>query len=114
MRKAKLAEAHGLCQKCGSGSGRREVHHKTYERVGNERLDDLIVLCPECHEFEDKIRAKQGEARSREAREAAIYNNGLNTYMTKKYGDDWQFGECDAEEYDEWLERKRENGDYDY
>lgn len=26
-----------------------EVHHKTYERLGNERLDDLVVLCPACH-----------------------------------------------------------------
>jgi hypothetical protein len=106
LRKAKLAEAHGLCQRCGSGSGRREVHHKSYERLGNERLDDLIVLCPECHAFEDKIRAKQGETRSRQAREAAVYNNGLNTYMMKKYGE----GGGDGEEYHEWLERKRESG----
>lgn len=25
------------------------VHHRTYERLGNERLDDLIVLCEPCH-----------------------------------------------------------------
>ena len=28
---------------------RLEVHHLTYERVGHEHPDDLIVLCPACH-----------------------------------------------------------------
>lgn len=26
-----------------------DVHHRTYERRGRERLDDLIVLCHACH-----------------------------------------------------------------
>jgi hypothetical protein len=25
-------------------------HHKTYENVGNESLDDVVILCRECHE----------------------------------------------------------------
>ena len=28
---------------------RLEVHHLTYERIGREHPDDLIVLCPQCH-----------------------------------------------------------------
>lgn len=28
---------------------RLEVHHLTYERIGHEHPDDLIVLCPACH-----------------------------------------------------------------
>lgn len=36
------------CVLCGSG-GQVNVHHRTYERIGAERLDDLIVLCSECH-----------------------------------------------------------------
>ena len=27
-----------------------QVHHLNYERVGNERDDDLILLCHRCHE----------------------------------------------------------------
>ena len=27
------------------------VHHKTYKRVGNERLSDLVSLCEICHDF---------------------------------------------------------------
>jgi hypothetical protein len=30
-------------------SYRLEVHHLTYERLGHERPDDLIVLCRMCH-----------------------------------------------------------------
>lgn len=114
LRKAKLDEAHGQCQKCGAGQGRREVHHKSYERLGDERLEDLIVLCPDCHAFEDKIRAIEGGQRSRRALAAAVYSNGLNTYMTKKYGEDWQewqTTDADNDEFSEWLEQKRESAD---
>jgi 5-methylcytosine-specific restriction endonuclease McrA len=56
--KAKRAQAifrdGGQCQavrgnrKCGSRY-RLEVHHKTYERFGRERLNDLVCLCEDCH-----------------------------------------------------------------
>ena len=26
-----------------------EVHHTTYDRLGRERPDDLVVLCEDCH-----------------------------------------------------------------
>lgn len=28
-----------------------EVHHKTYERAGHERAEDLISVCRRCHDF---------------------------------------------------------------
>jgi len=42
---------HYKCSECGSEKG-LEVHHKTYEHRGNEEdyLDDLMLLCPVCHE----------------------------------------------------------------
>jgi hypothetical protein len=36
------------CALCGSNA-RIEVHHRTYERLGRERLTDLIPLCHKCH-----------------------------------------------------------------
>ena len=36
------------CEWCG-GRGRLQVHHLTYERLGHERLSDLVDLCPRCH-----------------------------------------------------------------
>lgn len=47
-RKAALEHAHHRCQICNS-SERLNVHHRTYERRGRERSDDLIVLCNSCH-----------------------------------------------------------------
>jgi 5-methylcytosine-specific restriction endonuclease McrA len=56
-RKAKLDQVGRRCERCGSVTGRIDVHHKTYERLGNERLEDLIVLCVRCHEIEDELTA---------------------------------------------------------
>jgi hypothetical protein len=47
-RATKLNEAGYKCQLCNSESG-LQVHHRTYERVFNEDLADLIVLCRGCH-----------------------------------------------------------------
>lgn len=47
-RKQVWDRAKGTCEECG-GRG-RDVHHQTYARIGDERLEDLILLCRECHE----------------------------------------------------------------
>lgn len=47
-RKKKLKK-HRHCEFCSS-TGRLDVHHKTYERRGRERLSDLVVLCRSCHD----------------------------------------------------------------
>jgi hypothetical protein len=43
-----LRAAGYLCEGCGWGRW-LEVHHRTYERLGEERLEDLAVLCDRCH-----------------------------------------------------------------
>src|SRR5438874_456134 len=45
-----LQHAGHRCQVCNSPDG-LEVHHRTYERIGNEELEDLTVLCHRCHEI---------------------------------------------------------------
>lgn len=47
-RQQKLAETGYRCQGC-SDDERLEVHHLTYDRVGHERPQDLMVLCHLCH-----------------------------------------------------------------
>jgi len=47
-RKAKIKEAGGRCQLCNT-KGKLSVHHRTYDRVYNEILTDLIALCDNCH-----------------------------------------------------------------
>lgn len=55
LRAAKLEEAGYRCQLCNGAAG-LEVHHRTYERRGRELLDDLTVLCVDCHgKFHDRL-----------------------------------------------------------
>jgi hypothetical protein len=49
-----LRRARYACQLCSSKT-QLQVHHRTYERRGNEKEEDLIVLCDDCHsKFHDK------------------------------------------------------------
>lgn len=47
-RKKALRFAGFKCQLCNSAE-RLNVHHRTYERLGQELLGDLITLCNDCH-----------------------------------------------------------------
>jgi 5-methylcytosine-specific restriction endonuclease McrA len=90
------------CERCQSGH-RLELHHKTYERLGKERTSDLELLCHDCHLKADQQREQQTIERGLAAR----YEAGLDTYATKKYGEDSGYWpEYVAEEFDAWLERK--------
>lgn len=43
-----LARSGYRCKGCGT-TKRLQVHHLVYTRFGNEDIDDLIVLCKDCH-----------------------------------------------------------------
>jgi HNH endonuclease len=47
-REVALARADHRCQGCNSPSS-LQVHHRTYERRGEEGIRDLTVLCGTCH-----------------------------------------------------------------
>ncbi|MFA5636906.1 MAG: HNH endonuclease [Anaerovoracaceae bacterium] len=42
--------ARGRCERCGVNV-RDDIHHTTYERVGDERLEDLVAVCRHCHRY---------------------------------------------------------------
>jgi len=51
---ARLAEIEAAgfrCRICNThkDEAQLEVHHRTYERLGCERVDDLTTLCRDCH-----------------------------------------------------------------
>lgn len=46
-----LRRAGYACQVCNAKGGLLNVHHRTYERRGNEAQEDLVVLCRGCHEL---------------------------------------------------------------
>lgn len=37
------------CEMCGRRHKNIQVHHKHYKSLGNEAMEDLIVVCPDCH-----------------------------------------------------------------
>lgn len=53
------------CRKCGR-IGKLEVHHISYIRLGQERPEDLMTLCHDCHKVMDQ-RSGYGKGR-KEAR----------------------------------------------
>ena len=48
MRAAAMRYYDNRCALC-NGRDSLHVHHRTYERLGQERVNDLIVLCDSCH-----------------------------------------------------------------
>ncbi len=103
------------CAHCGYGgysSATLEVHHLTYENFGRENMKDLVVLCKPCHELADKKRVYDREARG----ELARYESAYDTYMTKKYGEEYYYDDTyeKREEFDKWLCNKEESEKNDY
>lgn len=46
-------KARGLCAVCEKYVGKRgEVHHLNYDRLWEEQLTDLLLVCRSCHELE--------------------------------------------------------------
>ena len=49
VRYRKLAQARFKCERCYSTT-LLQAHHLNYDRLGNERMSDLVVLCRGCHQ----------------------------------------------------------------
>ena len=79
----------------------------------NDKLTDLQLLCDAHHEIADRERERAAREAFEDAGEEAKNAAGMNTYFTKKLGEDWwlQFGsdiESAYEEWDDWKQRKAE------
>lgn len=98
---AKRRGAGHRCEYCNLAAKVLEVHHLTYERLGYEEDDDLVVLCKACHAVADTMRRRE----IRRVRDLRAYERGVETYASKKYGDDWYSIDPYEiyEEYDEWI-----------
>lgn len=105
--KAAIERAGGQCQKCGISKWTKklEVHHVTYERFKNERPEDLMVLCPDCHKEEDKKR----QAGTRRRNLQALGDARFYGWCRAVYGEHRMdtIDMVDAyDKYIEWLDRK--------
>ena len=65
MRVRALEWADYRCQVCDSPYG-LHVHHRTYEGLGNEAINDLTVLCDTCHGLFHEFQRKEAERLARE------------------------------------------------
>lgn len=63
----RVAKAYSYtCNNCGVNvSQGYEIHHLTYKRVGNEKMDDLVCLCRNCHQKETERIKQQKEENKR-------------------------------------------------
>jgi hypothetical protein len=50
LREAVKERSGGICERCHKNES-TAVHHLTYARVCRERLEDLVDLCDDCHDF---------------------------------------------------------------
>ena len=49
------------CYVCGKARHvGMHLHHRTYVRLGNERLSDLVPVCSSCHHFIHKYQQETG------------------------------------------------------
>ena len=66
IKKANAAKkrADGRCQLCYK-DGSLHAHHRTYKRLGDEKPNDITVLCANCHaKFHDIVPAMEQEGES--------------------------------------------------
>lgn len=78
-RKTRAAALHRAGDQCAfdpAHTGQLHVHHRTYENLGAERAEDLLVVCEECHRVHHahhgRPRAKARRAARRKAKQKAI------------------------------------------
>ncbi|MGL5712626.1 MAG: HNH endonuclease [Paraclostridium sp.] len=78
------------CRNCGTNRKQLHVHHLTYERFGNERLDDLMTLCVDCHRYIHREKDKYANIApvKNDKREKYEYVNVVSMKNYKRYKDD--------------------------
>lgn len=107
LRARLIRECDRRCQRCNRKSDPLQLHHRTYERLGEERDEDVEVLCLECHRKADEQRSANSQARSSDRR----YEGRMNGWAVKRFGADWgDRGDADmiAEEFHDWHERRND------
>lgn len=61
IRAERLEIADHCCETCGTG-GPLDCHHRSYARFGAEDVDDLRMLCRDCHEsITMSVRRRRGD-----------------------------------------------------
>lgn len=82
------------CYICGDKNSPKDLHHRTYKNLGNERLMDLVPTCSgSCHQAIHDLQGEQGldiwsattKLRKMFKRTGSIRSTSEVTYTKKKY-----------------------------
>jgi len=78
-KRKKAIEFYGtICARCSRYG--TDVHHKTYDRVGgDEQMEDLEVLCRECHEAHHRA---ERATKSCQKKTRSIHRRAIFQYLT--------------------------------
>jgi hypothetical protein len=65
--RVRLGLNRNVCESCSSSKDEinLQLHHLTYERMGNGRIEDVRVICRECHQKVHGIKSDPREVRGR-------------------------------------------------
>lgn len=86
---ANSSNKYGICERCGYEPKRNclQVHHKTYIHLFNEPLEDLELLCPNCHKAETKKqRAEHKEFELKERIIKSMQKRKIEYEITERIG----------------------------
>lgn len=91
------------CERCDAWKFPHElhVHHRHYNTLGHESLDDVEVLCVECHQTADDERRSTATRRS--------WNARVDAWASKVYGGEWRSivdPDIASEEFRDWLDER--------
>ena len=110
-----IAKADNTCPRCGwkkerwDKSRTLELHHKTYERLGNEWDSDLELVCSRCHSIADIERGIRSRREADRKCRQALTNAQFDGWASKVYGDEYDDSDGDKfERFLEWRERQDE------
>lgn len=80
IRKLAHERAKGMCEQCRKYPA-TSTHHKHYDTLGHERLEDVLALCDLCHIFAEEQRKEEQEERR--------WNNRVEAWAKKAFGSGW-------------------------
>lgn len=71
VREKKMKEQGYICERCKKKfkTPQLQIHHLTYENIGNEKMEDLMCLCTNCHNIiHGSKKALEKENKDKEAK----------------------------------------------
>jgi restriction endonuclease Mrr len=85
-RAAALVRAGNACSLDVSHTEGLEVHHRTYERLGEELVTDLTVLCHACHQLHHKAYGRPRKERSRASASPGVAAESFTAKLNAEKG----------------------------